>query len=65
MIADAIPGLDDALEDAFPGVKRQRCLPTLLRQLEGHVPPSERPALRASMRAVTAQPDAGAARARS
>ncbi len=61
--ADAIPGLDDALAAAFPGVQRQRCLPTLLRQLEGHVPPSERSALRASMRAVTAQPDAAAARA--
>ena len=61
--ADAIPGLDDALAAAFPGVQRQRCLLTLLRQLEGHVPPSERSALRASMRAVTAQPDAAAARA--
>ena len=62
VIGDAIPGLDDALAEVFPGVKRQRCLPSLLRQLEGHVPPSERPALRASMRAVTAQPDAAAAR---
>ncbi|MDX6527052.1 MAG: hypothetical protein QOI43_2563, partial [Gaiellales bacterium] len=62
VIGDAIPGLDDALDEIFPGVKRQRCLPSLLRQLEGHVPPSERPALRASMRAVTAQPDAAAAR---
>ncbi len=62
VIADAIPGLDEALAEVFPGVPRQRCLPSLLRQLEGHVPPSERPALRASMRAVTAQPDAAAAR---
>jgi O-antigen/teichoic acid export membrane protein len=62
VIADAIPGLDDALAEFFPGVARQRCLPSLLRQLEGHVPPSERPALRASMRAVVAQPDAAAAR---
>jgi O-antigen/teichoic acid export membrane protein len=62
VIAEAIPGLDEGLAEVFPGVRRQRCLPSLLRQLEGHVPPSERPALRASMKAVTAQPDAAAAR---